>query len=164
MKSSNTELSQRYMVLTKIDASNLFNRIKERQHEYIEAFSLKRDRKIFENIFKCRYQDSTMFDLSHMPIEVIEVANDFYTVVDQLHWYLMNTQDMPNTIEDEIFRYIHAIERKYEGLCLYIDAELGGSQDQVDEEEGESNNLFISQGELQGIETHPESLDDQDDS
>ncbi|MBT4790403.1 MAG: hypothetical protein HON90_02435 [Halobacteriovoraceae bacterium] len=127
MKTDTTQLSQRYMILIKIDAINLFNRIKIRQHEYIEAFSLKRDRDIFKEVFKCRYDTATIFDLSHLPHEVIEVMNDFYTEVDELSWYLMNTQDMPNAIEDEIIHFVHQIEKKLTALVLYIDAELSGA-------------------------------------
>lgn len=158
MKSTRDELSIRYMALIKIDASNLINRIKQRQHEYIEAFSLKRDRDIFKDIFRCRYQQTTMFDLAHLPSEIIEVANDFYTSADELLWYLMNTQDMPNTIEDEISRFIHQLTIKYESLCLYIDAELGGTslQEVMEEEEiphdtSEANH-FLAEGEVQAIE------------
>ena len=115
------------MVLIKIDATNLFERISSRKKDYMETFSLKRDRDVFKEIFKCRYTRSTFFDLSHLPTEIIEVANDFYDQVDKLYWYLMHTQDMPNTIEDEIMRYLHFIERKFEALLLYVDAELSGT-------------------------------------
>ena len=128
MKPEASELSQRYLVLIKIDATNLYNRIQNRREDYLEGFSLKRDRAIFHPIFKCRYNASTFSDLSHLPVEVIEVGNDFFTCCDNLYWYLMNTQDMPNTIEDEIIRYLHLIERKFENLCLYIDAELAGTK------------------------------------
>lgn len=126
MKSKNPELSQRYLTLLRIDAANLFNRIKERQNEYVEEFSLKRDRDIFREIFFTRYKESTFFDLSHLPLEVIEVANDFYQNVDELNWYLRHTQDMPNTIEDEIIRSIHILARKHQTLEDYINAELSG--------------------------------------
>lgn len=138
MKVTPEELSQRYMILLKIDAINLFNRVKGRQNDYIDAFSLKRDRSIFGDVFKCRYDSTTMFDLSHLPHEIIEVSNDFYTEVDNLHWYLMNTQDMPNAIEDEIIRYLHHIEKKLEVLILYTDAVLSGkSLDELNQMEAE---------------------------
>ena len=127
MKSNHSEASSRYMVLVKIDATNLFDRINERKSDYLEMFSLKRDRDIFKSIFRSRFSKSTLFDLSHLPLEVIEVSNDFYTEVDRLFWYLMHTQDMPNTIEDEIIRYLHIIRKKFDVLTLYVDAELSGT-------------------------------------
>ena len=58
------------------------------------------------------------------------------TEVDNLYWYLMHTQDMPNTIEDEIIRYLHMVGKKYEVLSLYIDAELSGTKvDEIETEE-----------------------------
>lgn len=126
MKSKHSELSQRYMLLIRQDAFNLYQRVKLRESEYIEAFSLKRDRDIFKDVFASRYKNASLYDLSHLTLELIEVVNDFYQEVDQLYWYLMNTQDMPTAIEDEVTRYCYVLGQKYENLQLYINAELGG--------------------------------------
>lgn len=134
MKSNHSDLAQRYMILIKIDAHNLAARIRERHDEFINSFSIKRDRAIFKDVFFSRYQKATVFDLSHLPIEVIEVVDDFYQAVDTLYWYLMHTQDMPNTVEDEVYRYAHILEGKFENLRLYIDAELTGRPLLADEE------------------------------
>ncbi len=170
MKTSADEISQRYMVLIKIDATNLYNRIKERKNQYIETFSLKRDRSIFREIFSCRYSKGTLFDLSHLPVEIIEVSNDFYTEVNELLWYLMHTQDMPNTIEDEISHYLHLINKKYEVLLLYIDAELSGTK-VADLENAEdipaldsADEFFVTQGETQAYSEETPFIDDSDDS
>jgi hypothetical protein len=133
MKSKHPELAQRYMLLFKIDARNLFNRIKERRVEYINIFSLKRSRSIFKDIFDCRYSKSTHFDLSHCSQDVIIAMDSFYTAVDELYWYLKYTQDMPKMIEDEVYRRVNKIEKLYEMLALYVDAELSGeTNEQVD--------------------------------
>ncbi len=167
MKNKNDELSQRYLVLVKIDATNLFNRIKERQVDYLNGFSLKRNRDIFVNIFRSRYNHANFFDLSHLPIEIIEIANDFYTCSDELFWYLMNTQDMPNTIEDELIRYIHMLEKKYEGLCLYVDAELSGNKEafsaevESEDDQEESINFFLTEGEKQNQDFGPTAFDEE---
>ena len=55
MKSKRSDLEVRYLLLFKLDAQNLFNRVVMRQHEYIEAFSLKRNRAVFRDIFENRY-------------------------------------------------------------------------------------------------------------
>lgn len=127
MKSAHSEQTQRYLTLIKLDATNLFKRIKDRQDEFIEEFSLKRDREIFKEIFFNRYKKTTFYDLSFIPVEIIEVANDFYLEMDKLYWYLIHTQDMPTTIEDEVIRYLHQIQRKFSTLEDYINAELSGT-------------------------------------
>lgn len=132
MKSKHSELTQRHLVLFKLDAKNLFDRVYRRRKEYIEDFSLKRDRSVFNGIFNHRYSDATIFDLSHCPIEVIELLDLYYTYVDELHWYLMHTQDMPNTIEDEVQRRCKKLAQYYEQLSLYIDAELSGDSFDID--------------------------------
>lgn len=157
MKSKRTDLELRYILLYKLDAQNLYDRIVTRRHEYVEIFSLKRNRAIFKEIFENRYSKSSIKDLSHCSIEVIESLNSFYTAVDEIYWYLKHTQDMPNTIEDEVHRRINALERQYQMLSLYIDAELTGSgQTEIDSMEELSpasddihNDAFQMDGEYQ---------------
>ncbi|MEE2670152.1 MAG: hypothetical protein VYA54_00475 [Bdellovibrionota bacterium] len=126
MKTSIPEMTQRFLTLLKVDSFNLMNRIIERQEEYLNDFSLKRDRAIFTEIFYNRYATTSMNDLAQLPIEIIELANDFYTQVDNLRWYLMHTQDMPNTIEEEIQRQTASLKKKQDNLLLYINVELAG--------------------------------------
>lgn len=159
MKSEHSELTQRYLVLIKIDAQNLFMRINNRHEQYMEVFSLKRDRSIFKEIFESRYQKTNLADLAHLPIEVIELTNTYYQEVEELYWYLKRTQDMPNTIEDEILREISVIKRLLDNLILYIDAELSGASS-----DKSSIDYFITEGELQKIESDGEFLQPETDT
>ena len=152
MKSKHEEKDQRYMLLFKMDSTNLFERISSRQHEYIEIFSLKRSRSVFRDIFENRYSKASVFDLSHCPAEVLEALDQFYTRVDELYWYLKHTQDMPNTIEDEVSRRVGRLGKLYDQLALFIDAELGGGGfEQISDEDIPSDDqhydFFTTQGE-----------------
>ena len=135
MKSKHPEISQRYMLLFKIDAKNLFDRISERQQEYINIFSLKRSRSVFKDIFSSRYDKATQFDLSHCSQDVLVAMDQFYTAVDNLYWYLKYTQDMPKMIEDEVYRRVARIGKLYEMLELYVNAELSGDTNEAVEQE-----------------------------
>lgn len=126
MKSKHSEIDQRYLILFKLDATNLFNKISIRSKDYIEAFSLKRNRGVFKEVFENRYAYASIENLSHCPVEVIEVLHGFYYEVDKLYWYLKTTQDMPNTIEDEVTRRLTRIENLYDQVVLFVDAELSG--------------------------------------
>ncbi len=128
MKTNTQEQKEKYLILLKIDAINLFERIETRNEEYMDDFSLKRDRTVFKEIFYTRYHLMTMSELAHLPIEVIELANNFYSKVDELLWYLNNTQDMPNTIEDEILRKCSNLRKVLDNLVFYIDAEMSGDK------------------------------------
>lgn len=171
MKSKHPELSQRYMLLFKIDAKNLFYRIKERQSEYITIFSLKRSRSIFKDIFSSRYEKASSFDLSHCSQDVIIALDQFYCAVDDLYWYLKYTQDMPKMIEDEVLRKVGKLSKLYENLTLYIDAELSGETnnnisdyseiDQITEfEEITSDNSHDDFFKLDGEKMEDEAKDD----
>ena len=157
MKSESSELTQKYLLLVKFDAKSLIDRIDKRRSEYMEVFSLKRNRYIFKEIFESRYQKANFSDLANLPIEVIELANIFYSNVEELYWYLKRTQDMPTTVEDEILRSTTIIKRVYENLSLYIDAELSGQKIEVDLLENEvASNFFKTSGE-ENLQSEEES-------
>ena len=120
------EMTERYLVLLKNDANNLYHRIHDRNHEFMEIFSLKRDRGVFKEIFRNRYETMQMSELSNYSVEIIELADRYYKDIDELYWYLERTQDMPNTIEDEVTRSSSQLRKQLENLILYIDADLAG--------------------------------------
>ena len=51
--------------------------------------------------------------------------DQYYTPVEEMSWYLFQTEDMPNTVEDYIDRKIARMEKLLATLNLYLDAELG---------------------------------------
>lgn len=146
MKSNQSDLDQRYLLLFKLDAKNLFDRVYNRRKDYIQVFSLKRNRAVFREIFSSRYDNASIFDLSHCPGEVIETLDQFYKCADDIYWYLKHTQDMPNSIEDEIIRRLNTLKIHYETLALYIDAALSG--------EGEANLDINGFEELPSVDSH----------
>jgi hypothetical protein len=135
MKSKNDEFTQRILLLLKIDANNLFKRIKERKSEYLEIFALRRTREHFPVIFKTRYEDLTIEQLSHCSTELITTLNEFYNPVEEMRWYLYQTEDMPNTVDDFIERKIRRMEKLLSTLNIYLDAELGIVSDETPEQE-----------------------------
>ncbi len=112
-------------MLLKLDALRLFERIKYRAPEYMYDFSLKRTRDHFPEIFKNRYDNVTIEELMLCGQEVIAGLDLFYTKVDEMRWYLNHTQDMPNRVEDKLHHHIRELEKHFETLNLYIDAEMG---------------------------------------
>jgi len=125
LKSRNDEMTQRVLMLLKIDANNVFQRIKERKTEYLEIFALRRTREHFPMIFDNRYEQTSLENLVHCSTELITTLDQFYTPVEEMRWYLFQTEDMPNTVEDYIDRKIRRMEKLLATLNLYLDAELG---------------------------------------
>ena len=125
MKIKISEDTQRMLMLLKLDAKRLFERIKYRAPEYMYDFSLKRSRDHFPEIFTNRYDTVSIKDLMLCGQEVIAGLDQFYSKVDEMRWYLNHTQDMPNRVEDKIQAHIRELERFYETLNLYIDVEMG---------------------------------------
>lgn len=143
MKTKNAEATERILVLLKIDANNLFKRIKDRKSEYLEIFALRRTREHFPMIFNNRYEGTSIMDLSHCSTDLISILDQFYSHVDEIKWYLFQTEDMPNTVEDYIERKIIRMEKLLSTLNLFLDAELGIENDN----KAVANPVFIDQPE-----------------
>lgn len=135
MKSHNDEQTQRILLLLKIDANNLFKRINTRKKEYLEIFALRRTREHFPMIFNNRYQGTTIMDLSHCSVELINTLDQYYTLVEEMSWYLFKTQDMPNTVDGYIDQKIRKMDRLLATLNLFLDAELGIDSDVAPKDE-----------------------------
>jgi hypothetical protein len=144
MKSKQDELTQRILLLLKIDANNLFRRIKERKVEYLEIFALRRTRTHFPMIFRNRYETTTLMDLAHCGPELITLLDEYYSLVEEMNWYLFQTEDMPGTVELYIDRKIKRMGKLLETLNMFLDAELGIAPEHLPEPDAK---LFIDQPE-----------------
>lgn len=133
MKIKISEETQRMLMLLKLDAKRLFERIKYRAPEYMYEFSLKRSRDHFPAVFNNRYETATIRDLMLCGQEVIAGLDQFYSLVDEMRWYLNHTQDMPNRMEDKVRSYTRELEKLFETLNLYIDVEMGLLKEQTHE-------------------------------
>lgn len=128
MKSRLDETSQRLLVIFKLDARRLFERVKYRAPEYLTIFSLKRTREHFKEVFYSRYETCTVHELLHCSEDVLVGLDQFYSSVESLRWYLGHTEDMPAKVEDKVYAQLREIEVLYETLGLYLNAELGVSE------------------------------------
>lgn len=125
MKSKLDTDSLRILIILKLDARGLYERIKEREREYVSIFAQKRTREHFPAVFKTRYDGTALADLKHCSEDVIISLDQFHRVVDEMRWYLMITEDMPATVTDKLESMIHDLIESYDALMLIIDAELG---------------------------------------
>lgn len=112
------------LTVIRLDAQRVYERIKYREPEYMHHFSAKRTREHFPEVFKHRYDDLKVSDLLNCGEEVIIGLDSFYAKVDDLKWYLMVTEDMPGTVQEQVSHTIRELEEAYELLQLYINAEL----------------------------------------
>lgn len=120
-----SEDTLRILVILKLDARRVFERVKYREQEYLSVFSLKRTRAHFPEIFKNRYDAVAAKDLMLCSQEVIVGLDQFYSKLDEIRWYLSVTEDMPSKVTDKMQHHIRELEKEFDMLTLYIDAELG---------------------------------------
>jgi len=125
MKSKLESESLRILTILKLDAKGLFERIKEREREYVGVFAAKRTREHFPAIFRNRYDQTSLNDLKKCSEDVIIALDRYYSIIDKMRWYLNVTEDMPGTVSDKLEIMIRELEEEYEALMLLVDAELG---------------------------------------
>lgn len=124
MKSAKDETTQRTLLLLKLDAQNLMDRIRDRRQEFVQVFALRRTRDHFAKIFHSLYDQVTLRDLAHCSSETIVALDQFHKLVGELSWYLYQTEDMPATVEDHVLRTSKRLEKLHATLNLYLNAEL----------------------------------------
>jgi hypothetical protein len=115
----------RLLLILKNDSQHLHERLILREREYIQILSLKRTRSHFPAVFKSRYDSVAVEDLKQLSEEVIIALDNFYYRVENLHWYLNHTEDMPAMIEDKVSISLKEITSLYNTLTVYLNAELG---------------------------------------
>jgi hypothetical protein len=133
--------SRAILILLKLDAKNLANRILQRSEEYISTLFLKRKRDHFIAIFDSRYQTISIDDLKMMSEELLIAIDHFYTNVEKLKWYLNHTEEMSAGVRSTVENAKKDIRATYDVLNLYIDAELGYKLDGKEDEAKVGNNL-----------------------
>ncbi|MBT3585911.1 MAG: hypothetical protein HN509_13475 [Halobacteriovoraceae bacterium] len=122
---SYNENAQRVLTLLKLDAEHLHERIMERQKEYLKIFSEKRTRSHFQEIFFSRWKTFGAEELKLLGQDLIVALDKFYNSVEKMHWYLMQTEDMPATVEDQLDVLLAEIDSGYQMFNLYCEGELG---------------------------------------
>lgn len=151
MKSRIDVNAGRVLLLIKLDATSLFNRIKSRKLEYLNVFAIKRTREHFSKIFTNRYRDVKIEQLQLCPEECILSIDKFYNFALGIEWYFSCTEDMPNTVEDKLNRWLHELETYFATMNLYIDAELGYSDEVIESSDDSMEDTF----EIQNLEDIP---------
>ncbi|WP_127717760.1 hypothetical protein [Halobacteriovorax sp. HLS] len=132
MNISQEELVSRLVTLIRLDAKNLFERIRDREVEYLTMYSLKRTRSHFPAVFRSRFKNVQIGDLKFLSTELIVALTDFYEAVDKMEWYLTSTEDMPQTVDDRVHFFVKSLKKKYDLLALYLEGESTVSSDELD--------------------------------
>ncbi|MBT3983688.1 MAG: hypothetical protein HOE90_20195 [Bacteriovoracaceae bacterium] len=135
----NDVITERYLILLKLDARSLFNRISKRSKDYMNIFVIKRTREHFDQIFKNKYEGISIDTLACVSREVVEALDIFYNEIDELRWYFYHTEDLPAMMEDYLGNQIRNLDHHLLALEEVINKELFGlaSDIQTTEEEFE---------------------------
>ena len=121
------------LTMIKIDADSLYERVVEREKEYMRIFSVKRTREHFHEVLKTRFWNIHPTDLKICSAEVLIQLDSFYSKADKLYWYLHSTEDMPGMIEDKIAPKVRGVKEAYDMLSLYLNAQFSSTEEASDQ-------------------------------
>lgn len=151
------ERTQRVLLLLKLDAQHLYERVQLRAPEYMLIFSSKRTKGHFKDIFWYRYDQATIAELKLLSTDLIIALDDFYTSVEKIKWNLYYTEDMPKTVEDWLYRQLALLEKKYFNLEMYINAEYElGQESPLESEDDDHDNVVDATVEEEEVEAYAE--------
>ena len=107
------EQAQRVLLLIKNDSKRLYERVQLRAPEYMLIFKQKRTHQHFREIYNHRYEHTSVSELKLLSQELIVALDSFYSKVDEIRWYLYYTEDMPTTVEDNLYRSLGHLEKVF---------------------------------------------------
>jgi hypothetical protein len=120
---------KQFLYALKLDANATFDKIKNRMDDYIEIFAARRIREQFNWAFKNHYFDCSLEARGTIPMDLAFLLDQYFTELDQLHWDLMFTEEMPFTIRTFLERKVHILSVKLKDLNEkfndYLDETIG---------------------------------------
>lgn len=118
----------RILTILKLDTKGLYERLTLYFPEYINILAAKRSREHFKDIVRSKYDTIRFEDLKNCGQELLIELDCFYKKVFEIKWYLFNTEDMPNRMEDKLKYDFKELERAYNSLELYLNVEFDNAK------------------------------------
>lgn len=123
-KSEIANSMKKLILILKLDAENLFNRLDLHLTESLSILAIKRNRSHFDDLFENKYSTLGVEVMAELPEETIVALNNFYVEVSELRWYLLHTENQPQMIQNNCERIMKKIRSYYDTLHIFLEAEL----------------------------------------
>jgi leucyl-tRNA synthetase len=121
-----------------IDARRVLERIENWKKDYINLFTQTRSKAHFDKIFASRFNDIPVEQILKFDESKQKQLFKFYHHLEDLYWYLIHTDDMPATLEDQISRDLYLLNFE----LAQIDPEANPSLKDIPEDmEGDGANI-----------------------
>lgn len=102
--------------LIALDATAVQRRLLDRREEMVEVFSRQRDRDALLLPIRSVFQTMRFGDLALLPIADQRAVHGFHEALDDLHWYLRYTVDMPGTLEQRLQHFLRRLTIAFDAL------------------------------------------------
>lgn len=134
---------QRLVLLIGQDASRVLDRLNTHGAEALTILAIKRNRDHFDDVFRNRFEDLGISELSECNEQVVMSAQDFFHEVQELKWYFTHSEDQPQMMRDHLTRSLKKLKSFYDTLSLYIESDLRNTG-YYDFEEEQTQEEFVS--------------------
>jgi hypothetical protein len=102
--------------LLALDATGVMRRLADRREEMVTIFSQQRDRGALLAPLRSTFDTLRFSDLAILNTQDQRVVHDFHEALDDLHWYLQYTVDMPGTLELKLQHYLRGLATAFQKL------------------------------------------------
>ncbi len=106
-------MTSRYTSLFFLDCSYLLKRLRDHSSGFITIYSSQGSRSQFEKLFSSFFQRSSLEHLRECSEEFCRLLFEFHKIKDDLHWYLLYSDDMPGEMEQKATYEISQMEKTH---------------------------------------------------
>lgn len=121
----NDQQKKSFLTLIRLDAEGLFQRIQDKQADYLMILNFKRTREHFADIFQSKYGQISITDLKQLKESTIYSLDYFHREVCELKWYLLHTEDLPAMVNGRTTAAIKKLKNLFHEMMKNLDIEAG---------------------------------------
>jgi hypothetical protein len=113
-------LADRVRHLIALDAASVMTRLGARHDDMVALFSRLRDRSPMLETIDSWFLTISFGELAALTPAEQKAADDFYTLLGELRWYLQYTDDMPGLVQTRVTQFVRKMETAHRKLGLTI--------------------------------------------
>jgi hypothetical protein len=106
--------------LIALDATGVHRRLMDRREEMIEIFGRQRDRDALLLPLRSVFTTMRFGDMAILSIEDQRAVHGYYESLDDMHWYLKYTVDMPGTLEQRLQHFLRELTTSFDRMIARI--------------------------------------------
>jgi hypothetical protein len=104
---------ERVRHLLALDAAAVMRRLNDRRDEMVTIFSRQRDREALVSPMRSTLSTMRFSEIVRLTLREQKAVFEFHEALDDLHWYLRYTVDMPGTLEMRLQFHLKLLNERH---------------------------------------------------